>query len=396
MMVGLSEQEAFMEKRPKDPSAKCPFYGLAVFILSILISAAIGCEKKENPIKVGFVGCLTGRLSDLGTAGRNGVILAVEEINSRGGINGRPVELITKDDKQNPEEALRVDRELIDEGAVAIIGHMTSAMSMAVLPFINKEEILMISPTTSTNKLTGIDDYFIRMMPPNKSETDHLARHGFKVMGLKKMAAIYDLSNRAYGEGFLNNFRDGFQDLGGKIIHVETFTSGKDMDFVKSADSMLKSDPDGVLIVTGCLDAAMICQRIRKAGSKVPILSCGWAMTADLIHDGGPTVEGVIFSQLFNRESRQKTYLEFRKRFEERFGEAPNFAAAHGYEAALALFKALSKNADPKELKATILQQDTFEGVQEDFKVDKYGDPQRKRFLVTVKNGQFQTAENDL
>ena len=252
----------------------------------------------------------------------------------------------------------------------------------------------MISPTASTNKVTGIDDYLIRMVPPNKSETDHLARHAFKVMGLKKMAAIYDLSNRVFGEGFLNNFRDEFEGLGGKIIHVETFTSGKDMDFVKLAESLLKSDPDGMLIVTGGLDAAMISQRIRVTGSKAPIISCAWSMTADLIHDGGPAVEGVVFSQLFNRESRQKTYLEFRKRFEERFGEAPNFAASHGYEAALALLKALSKTVDPQELKATILQQGVFEGVQGDFNVDKFGDPQRKRFIITLKNGQFQTAEN--
>jgi len=383
-----------MEKKQKYLSAKCPFYRLAVFIFSILISAAIGCEKKENPIKVGFVGGLTGRLSDLGTAGRNGVILAVEDINSRGGINGRSVELITKDDKQDPEEALRVDRELIDEGVVAIIGHMTSAMSMAVLPFMNKEKVLMISPTTSTNKVTGIDDYFIRMMPPNKSETDHLARHAFKIMGLKTMAAIYDLSNRDYTEGYLNNFRDEFEGLGGKVIHVETFTSGKDVDFVKLAYLLLKPDPDGVLIVTGGLDAAMISQRVRMTGLKSPIFSCGWAMTADLIHDGGPSVEGVVFSQLLNRESRQKTYLEFRKRFEERFGEAPNFAAAHGYEAALALFKALSKSLDMEKLKDTILQQHTFEGVQGSFEVDKYGDPQRKRFLITVENGQFKAATN--
>jgi len=320
-MVGLSEQEAFMEKRPKDLSAKSLFYGLAILIFSILISAVIGCEKKENPIKVGFVGGLTGRLSDLGTAGRNGVILAVEEINSIGGINGRPIELIIKDDKQDPKVALRVDRELIDKGVVAIIGHMTSAMSMAVLPFINKEKILLISPTTSTNKLTGIDDYLIRVIPPNKSETDHLARHAFKVMGLKKMAAIYDLSNRAYTEGFFSNFKQEFEGLGGKVIHVETFTSGKDVDFVKSADLLIKPESDGILMVAGALDTAMICQRIRKAGSKIPILSSGWALAVEFLNDGGPTVEGVVFSQLFDRESRNKTYLEFRKRFEERFGE---------------------------------------------------------------------------
>ena len=383
-----------MEKWPKYFSTESPLYGFAIWVLSILLLAGIGCEKKENPIKVGFVGGLTGRLSDLGTEGRNGVILAVEKINSSGGINGRPVKLITKDDKQNAEVTLRVDRELVDEGVVAIIGHMTSTMSMVALPFVNKQKILMISPTTSSNELMGIDDYFIRVIPPNKSETDHLARHAFNVMGLKKMAAIYDLSNRAYTEEYFNNFKEEFEGLGGKINHVETFSSGKSMDFVKATDSLLKQDPDGVLIATGAPDVAMISQRIRMNGSKVPIFSCGWAMTAALIHDGGPAVEGVVFSQLFDRESRQKTYLEFKKRFEERFGEAPNFAAAHGYEAALALFKALSKNADPQELKATILQQNTIEGLQGDFKVDKYGDPQRKRLLITVKNGQFKAAEN--
>ena len=383
-----------MEKRPKYLSADSPLYRWAILILSILISAAIGCEKKENPIKVGFVGGLTGRLSDLGTAGRNGVILAVEEINSTGGINGRPVELVAKDDEQNPEVALRVDRELADAGVVAIIGHMTSTMSMIALPFANQKQILMISPTASANKLTGIDDHFIRMMTPNKSETDHLAQHALNVIGLKNMTAIYDLSNRAYTEEFLNNFRDALEALGGKVSYVETFTSGKDTDFGKLADSLLKSKTDGVLIVTGAPDAAMISQRIRMAGSKVPVFACGWAMTEDLIHDGGPAVEGLVFSQLLDRESRQKKYLEFKKKFQERFGKAPNFAAAHSYEAALALFKALSKNTDPQNLKASILQQDTFEGLQGDFKMDRYGDPQRKRFLITVENGQFKAADD--
>jgi branched-chain amino acid transport system substrate-binding protein len=371
--------EDLMEKRPTFLSAKPPSCRWAILILSILLSVSTGCEKKENPIKVGFVGGLTGRLSDLGTAGRNGVILAVEEINGKGGINGRPVELIVKDDQQDPETALRVDRELVDEGVVAIIGHMTSTMSMVAIPFVNKEKILMISPTTSTNKVTGLDDYFIRVIPPNKSETDHLARHAFDVMGLRKIAVIYDLSNRAYTEGYFHNFKDAFEGLGGKINHVETFMSGKGMDFVKSADALLEANPDAVLIVTGAPDAAMISQRIRMRGSKLPIFACGWAMTADLVHDGGPAVEGLSFSQLFNRKSQQKAYLEFRKQFKERFGEAPNFAAAHGYEAALVLFKALAKGTDPEKIKNAILQHDRFKGLQGDFKMDRYGDPQRKR-----------------
>ena len=382
-----------MEKYSKFFSAKAPSSRFAVLILTLLVSLSMGCEKEKNPIKVGFVGGLTGRLSDLGTAGRNGVILAVEEINGKGGIHGRPVELIVKDDQQNPATALRVDRELVNEGVVAIIGHMTSTMSMVAIPFANKEKILMISPTTSTNKVTGIDDYFIRVIPPNKSETDHLAHQAFTVMGLKKMAVIYDLSNPAYTEEYFHNFKDAFEGFGGEIKTVETIISGREMDLVKPVDSLLKSHPDGVLIVTGAPDAAMISQRIRMTGSKLPVFSSGWAMTADLIHDGGPAVEGLYFSQLFNRDSRQKAYLEFRKRFKIRFGETPNFAAAHGYEAALVLFKALTQNVDPEKLKGAILKQDILEGLQGDYRMDQYGDPQRKRLLSTVIKGQFRALE---
>ncbi|MFT5730449.1 MAG: ABC-type branched-subunit amino acid transport system substrate-binding protein [Desulforhopalus sp.] len=79
-----------------------------------------GCEKKEN-LKIGFVGDLTGSMSDLGINGRNGVLIAVEERNAAGGIDGQIIELITKDDKHEVEQALKVDQELFREGVVAIL-----------------------------------------------------------------------------------------------------------------------------------------------------------------------------------------------------------------------------------------------------------------------------------
>ncbi|MEA3360238.1 MAG: ABC transporter substrate-binding protein [Thermodesulfobacteriota bacterium] len=367
---------------------------IILLLLSICMFVTWGCEKRKEPARVGFVGGLTGRLSGLGIAGRNGVTLAVEEINEAGGINGRPVELITRDDRQDPKVAVKVDRELIDEGVVAIIGHMTTSMSMATLPLINKEEILMISPTTSTNKLTGIDDYFIRVMAPNKSQTDHLARYAFKSLGLRKMAAVYDLSNRTYSEEFLNNVRSEFKKMGGEIILCETFTSGTDVSFKNLAGRLLEPDPEGLLIVAGALDTAMICQHIRMTGSNAPIFSCGWGMTGDLLDHGGPAVEGIIFfSRLLDRESQHEGYLKFRQRFSRRFNLEPDFAAAHGYEAAHLLFEALKINGGPEELKAAILKQGVFKGVQGDIRVDKYGDPQRKRFLITVKDNKFKTMD---
>ena len=80
----------------------------------LLVMGVSGCENTQ-PIKVGFVGGLTGRHSDLGITGRDGVIFAVEEINRAGGLNGRSVVLVIRDDKQDPEVARQVDKELIEE-----------------------------------------------------------------------------------------------------------------------------------------------------------------------------------------------------------------------------------------------------------------------------------------
>jgi branched-chain amino acid transport system substrate-binding protein len=362
-----------------------------VVIVILYLSVLAGCEKR-TPIKIGFSGGLTGRLSDLGIAGRNGVMLAVEQINQVGGIGGRPIELIVKDDQQNATVAVQVDEELIEEGVVAIIGHMTSSMSVVIVPLMNKEKMLMLSPTTSTDQLTGIDDYFLRVIPSNKAETDHLVDHSYHSMKLQRIAGIYDLSNQAFSEGWYKNFSTEFERVGGVMVATATFTSGQLVSYLDVVKDLLDSEPDGLLIVAGALDTAMICQQMRKLDSAIPIISSGWAKSADLIRHGGSAVEGVIFSQRYSPGSQHEYYLKFQKQFRERFGSDPDFAAEHSYEAAQILFEALSTRETTAALKDAIINH-TFQGLQEKITIDQYGDTWRSRSLIIVKDGQFVTVE---
>jgi CheY-like chemotaxis protein len=105
------------------PAARWRFTAYFVHVLLftlIFLTTPWGCKGNKGPIKVGFVGGLTGRLSDLGIEGRDGVILAVEEVNQAGGIRGRPVELITKDDRSDPETAVKVAEDNITNQQVAL------------------------------------------------------------------------------------------------------------------------------------------------------------------------------------------------------------------------------------------------------------------------------------
>lgn len=362
---------------------------LFLVVLGLLSLRLQGCQP-EKPIKLGFVGGLTGRSADLGVAGRNGVILAVEEYNNTGGIHGRPIKLLTRDDRQDPQIAAQVDRELIEAGVIAIIGHMNSTMSMAGLPVINEHQVLMLSPTTSTNQLTGLDDYFVRVVAPNKDPGPlFLARHALLTFDLHRMAVVYDLANYEYTKDFYRFFRAEFEKLHQTIVQVETFTSGISVSFMTLADTLLTRSPDGVLIIANAFDTAMLCQHLRKIRPEIFIMTTGWAMTADLIQHGGAAVEGIVSSQAFYKDSQARPFLEFKQRFRARFGHPPGFAATYAYEAATILLDAFARKGDPHRLKASILEQGIFEGLQGPIIIDQYGDAQRPNHLVTVENGRI-------
>lgn len=367
------------------------FIFITIFCLSIAFCLSGQCDAADKvPYKIGFVGGLTGRSSDIGIQGRNGAMIAVEEINEKGGINGRALELISKDDRQDPETALSVDRQLIEEGVIAIVGHMTSVMAEAVLPLINERRMLMISPTVSTDKLTGIDDYFLRVVNPNVSISVFEAAYAFDKANLRRVAAVCDLSNRVYTEGYVAAFKGEFERLGGKIVSVSSFTTGQNVSFRSIAEEMLREKPDGLLIAAGATDTAMISQHIRMAGTGIPIFMCGWAQTPDLLRHGGPAVEGVIGAMYIDFFNTDKAFLDFKDRFKNRFGgDGPTFAAIFSYEAVMVLKEALLQNPDPRQLKETILKQKTFRGLQGTFEMDAYGDTRRTANIINVSGNQF-------
>ena len=190
---------------------------IAVFT-ALMAAFQIGCQK-EGPIKLGFVGGLTGRLSDLGTSGRDGAILAVEKANQEGGINGREVALIIRDDKQNPNVAKSAQRDFRAMNAAAVVGHMTSAMSVAVMDEINQAKMVLVSPTTSTNVLSGKDDYFFRILAPSHDEIRHMAQLARK-MGYFTVSIVADKSNDAYSMDYADTFASVFKQWGGRVLTV--------------------------------------------------------------------------------------------------------------------------------------------------------------------------------
>jgi branched-chain amino acid transport system substrate-binding protein len=365
--------------------------GIIIFLWGFLNTFVSGCQSL-NPIRVGFVGGLTGRNAALGVDGRDGVLLAFDEINEAGGVQGRPLELVIRDDLATPEGAMTADQELIDEKVVAIIGHMTSETMMGAWPLVEQSGVVFFSPTVSAPQIAGLDDNFFRLMPANSYQAERLASYASGELALTSVVAFYDEDNLAYTLTYRDEFANQFEASGGKILADFPFSSASEPNFRAMLAHALDVSPEAIFIVAPAIDTALIVQQARLMGFENPILISNWALTADLIQNGGQAVEGVLAITSHDETNYTPEYLDFKERFQARYGRQPTFGAGYGYETALILAAALEKTkGQPDGLREALLETKDFPGIYDRLTLDPYGDVIRTVYLVTVENGQFVT-----
>ncbi len=356
----------------------------------VAITSFIYILSPKTPVLIGFAGQLSGIQMELGIQERNGVQLAIEIHNAAGGIHGREISLLIRDDMGMPDKAKEVDRELIASGVVAIIGHPTTTQSLAGLEVTEPAKVVMLSPTVSSPVLSGKDDWFFRVMPCFTGGAEALAEYIFHKEKISRVAIILDSDNEGYTRTYSNTFRDKFLAIKGTLAAEITFSSKTQPDFAPLLNSLRTSNAEGLLIVTSDVDTAMIAQRARLLGWDVPLFASGWAQTASLLNNGGKAIEGLKIDQSYASTSQAPRFLDFRKRYKERYGILPTFGSVYGYEAALVLIDALRRtNGKAEGLKRELLKTKNFPGLIDNFSIDAFGDVNRPCYLSEIKNGKL-------
>lgn len=361
----------------------------SLFVLTFLCMALFSCS--TNPILIGFSGTLKGKYSDLGVQGRNGVTLAVEEINAAGGLEGRRLELLVRDDENTSEGAIKADRELIKAGVSVIFGHMTSVQSLAALKEIKGDDAIFISPTTSTNLIQGINDNFFRIIPTLTNLSESLSKYAVTTLGKKRVAVLWDRSNKPFTKPYKDTFIKSFTENGGKVVGEVDFSSySGPVDWQDIMDKLEALNPDSVIVVTAARDLAVFAQYSKLNNTGWTILSSMWGYTKELVQTGGKSVEGVTFSVNFSEDNYGSGYEDFKKRFIKRFGWPPNFAAAFGYEAVRVFAEAVKRNGGSTEGLAKVIPGISFKtSLVGPFTIDEFGDVKGAGQIVIVKDGEF-------
>jgi branched-chain amino acid transport system substrate-binding protein len=380
--------ENMMSKKPRDILQLARRFYLLIMLLCTVIILVAGCKKE--PVRIGFVADLAGKQAELGVQERNGVELAVEKINDAGGVAGRKLELVIRDDRGTFDGAQFADRQLIEAGVVAIIGHATSSQAVAGLQVTEPAQVVLMGPTVSSPVLTGKYQYFFRVYPSFADSAKGFAKYILHERKLTRVAIIYDSNNMAYSDTYKNIFVDNFKNMGGTVADAISFSSTEKTDFDVMLTKLRADGADGLLLITADVDAAIIAQRTRLAGWQVPLFASAWAQTATLIYNGGRAVEGMELEQAYALSSDDPDFLDFEKRYRERYGTGPSFGAAFGYETVLVLGAALQRNGGKSEgLRQALLDTKNFKGLIDTFSFDQYGDVQRPFYLSVIHDNKF-------
>ena len=357
-----------------------------VFLLLTLLLA--GCRRA--PVNLGFLGGLTGPASDLGTGGRDGALLAVEQINQHGGLLGASIKLHEFDDQQQPGTLPVVLEAVKKAGVLALVGPMTSSVAKAWIPLADQARLLTISPTVTSSDFTGHDDYFFRVISDTRSYARASATHYTERQHWSRFAVVFDETNAAYTRSWLQHFQQAMQERGVALVSATGFGLPQSPSLAFLAQQTLMLHPDALVLIANATDSAQMAQLVRKKNLQLPIIATEWSATAQLLLLGGAAVEGMRIAQFMDHQSQEPGYLKFVADFQTRFGRAPGFAEVAAYDAMRVLLEALAQQRPDESIKASLLRIRQFKGLQQSVVFDDFGDSSRQVVMTEVKGGRYQ------
>jgi branched-chain amino acid transport system substrate-binding protein len=246
----------------------------------------------------------------------------------------------------------------------------------------------MISPTATTDELSGKADVFFRVAADASFGARQLADAAVRAGG-RRFALLLDARNRSYTANFGNTFAARVRAQGGTVTSTVEFEDGE-ADFRALVDRLMAGHPDAALIVAGVGDSALAAQHLRERSPAILLSVSPWAANPRFVELGGHAAEGVIAQQAMDLGSPLPAFARFRQRYRDRFGEDATTPAVQAYEALLLGAAALRETKDGLTLKQVLAQPGRhWPGLYSDIVLDAYGDNDRALHLTQVREGRF-------
>ena len=326
--------------------------------------AAAAYDASAPEIKIGAYFSMTGSEASFGINSVNGIKLAFEEVNARGGVLGKPLKLIVRDDASKSDQAGSAARQLIyQEKVLGVLGEVASSASLAAAPVCQDAGVPMLSPSSTNPAVTRIGDYIFRACFIDPFQGAVISRFARENLKAKKVAILTDNSSD-YSKGLTEVFREDWTKNGGQIVVEKSYTKD-DKDFRGQLTAIRGTNPDILFVPGYYTQVGNIAIQARSSGIKQPMLGGdGWE-SPKLFDIAKAQVQGCYFSTHFSPQSKDPLVVGFVARFKEKYKEAPNGLAAVGYDSALMMADAIKRagTLDRSKLRDALARTKDFAGV---------------------------------
>ena len=381
---------------------------VTTFLLPFLAALVlVGCNKSPDvtanatgttigdTLKIGVNLELTGSVAAYGNAEKNGINLAVEQINKAGGVDGKKIEVITKDNKSENAEASTAATNLAVQSQVnAMIGPATSGAVAAASLNAQKTGVPLLTPSGTQDDLTidkdGVKKYIFRTTFQDSFQGQVLAQYAYQNLNAKKVVLYYDNSSD-YAKGIAEEFQRVYP---GEIVTVATFASG-DKDFQSALTKFKDLDYDAIVMPGYYTETGIITKQARDMGIEVPILGpdgfnddsfgdlAGVANTHDVYYVSGYSTKTALSDKA----------TQFIEAYKKKYGSEPNMFAALAYDSVYMIAEAAKGAKTSIDIADNLAKLSQFDGVTGTMTIDKDRNPIKTALMVKMENGAEASAE---
>jgi len=362
----------------------------AALVAAMSVAGTANAQSTED-VKIGFAGPMTGAQAHYGNEIKRGMDMAVEAINAKGGVKGRPIKVIHEDDKSNPQETTNKVLQLINrDKVVALLGEVSSARSKSGGIVANRNKVPMITPSSTSPEVTQVGPFVFRVCFTDDEQGRLGAEFVVKTLGKKRVGLLY-ASDDLYSSGLAQEFKNAVVARGGAVVIEKSFIK-TETNFTTYINELRAAKPD--IIYTPIYYSSMvpIARQAKAAGVPGSMFVGGDGWDADtLLTDAGEELEGAYFTNHYAPDVPWPNAQAFLKAYKERFKRDPTSLGAMGYDAAMLLYDAMgrAKGDTPEAIRDAIAETKNFQGATGLITIDAERNADKAVVIVQIKGKKF-------
>ncbi|MEK6946846.1 MAG: ABC transporter substrate-binding protein [Nanoarchaeota archaeon] len=350
--------------------------------------------QSQGTYKIGVMLPLTGDAAAYGLPIQKSIKIALDEVNAKGGVNGRMLEPVYEDSKCNPKDGNAAAQKLVNVDKVkVIIGGVCSGETMGAAPITEANKVILISPSATSPDITKVGDFVFRVAPSDAYAGTVAAQYAYNELNAKKAAIIAETTD--YTQGLAKVFMEQFTKLGGEVA-VDEMYNPEDTDFRTQVAKVKAANSDVIYILPQApAKGILLIKQLKEAGVTTQLLTAEVLIGRNIVAENGADMEGIIgIEQKFDEKNPKAASLlvKYKQQAKE---DAPFPGYMSGaYDIVYLLSDAIAKNGyDSEKIRDYLYNVEDYDGAVGKITLDENGDPTMEYSILQVKNGVLVPAQ---